>query len=196
MRQPPDVFEQAVGVTRLQGEDDARVELPAALRPEALVGHLVGERVPEPVLHLGEGADLVEELRPAQVAERLGERLLGELGHRGQDRKRDVLADDRGGLEQGLLGLGEVPDPAQQDALHRVGHREVARPRRRDPGWTGRAPRGRTGCPPRGSGSPRRPRGAARPRAAPSASRSGCPRSTAGGATSWVANDRFVQGGS
>ncbi len=25
-----------------------------------------------------------------------------------------------------LLGLGEVPDPAQQDALHRVGDREVA----------------------------------------------------------------------
>src|SRR6266850_6966933 len=63
--EPVDVLEQTVGVTRLDGEDDARVEMPARLRPEALVGHLVGERVPEAVLDLGEGADLVEELRRA-----------------------------------------------------------------------------------------------------------------------------------
>jgi len=60
------------------------------------------------------------------VAERLVERVVGELGHRGQDRERDILADHRGRLQERLLGLGEVPDPAQQDALHRVGNRQVA----------------------------------------------------------------------
>ncbi len=54
MGEPTDVFEQAVRVARLDGEDDAGVEPPAALRSEALVGDLVGERVPEAILDLRE----------------------------------------------------------------------------------------------------------------------------------------------
>ena len=66
------------------------------------VGDLVGERVLEGVLEVGEEARLVEELRGLEAREALAELLLRPLGDRLEQRERHVLADHGGRLEQPL----------------------------------------------------------------------------------------------
>ena len=89
-----------------------------ALLEQAPVGDLVGERVLEGVLEIREQARLVEELRPLEVPEPLAQAVLGLLRDRLEERERDVLPDDGGGLEEALL-LGWQPvDARGQDRLH------------------------------------------------------------------------------
>ena len=99
---------------------------------EAAVGDLVGQRVLERVLELGEQARLVEELGgleasrdPARSASS------GSVGDRLQQRVGHILADDRGRLEQPLVLGGQAVDARREDRLDR----------RRAPGCVdGRAP--------------------------------------------------------
>src|SRR5262249_39843231 len=89
------------------------------------VGDFVGERVLEGVLEVGKEPDLVEELR-GREARQLGAELgLGRIGNGQEQRRGDVLADDRGGLEQ-ALGLGrQAVDAGGQDGLHGGGDRQL-----------------------------------------------------------------------
>ena len=74
--QPLDVLGQAIAMERLDGLHDPRVERPPALVEQAAVGHLVGERVLERVLEVGEEARLVEELGGLEMGEPSAQLLL------------------------------------------------------------------------------------------------------------------------
>jgi hypothetical protein len=67
------VLSEPAGVETLDRIDDSRVEIAPALAEEACVRHLVGQRVLEGVLRLGEQGRLVQELGSAQPGERSAE---------------------------------------------------------------------------------------------------------------------------
>ena len=67
---PLDMLGQPLGVKAFDGFDDPGVDGAPALLQEAAVGHLMGERVFESVLHVREETGLVQELRSLQAAER------------------------------------------------------------------------------------------------------------------------------
>ena len=83
----------------LLGRDPSLDELRA-------VGDLLGERVLEGVLDLREQRFLEDEVAPAQCAQRLVELVVGDDRDAAQDRFRELLADDRGGLEHAALAIG------------------------------------------------------------------------------------------
>jgi len=87
-----------VGVQALDRLDDPRVQGPAGLLEEALVGHLVGQRVGEGVLGVGEQARLPKELGRLERRQAPTDRLLRPAGHGLEQQKGDVLPDDRRGL--------------------------------------------------------------------------------------------------
>jgi hypothetical protein len=63
MGEPVDVLAEAISVECLDRPDDPRVQVVPSLVQEAAVRHLVGQRVLEGVLDVGEEASLVEKLR-------------------------------------------------------------------------------------------------------------------------------------
>ncbi len=72
VRQPFDLFGQAVGREPFDGFDDPGVEGAPSLTQETAVGHLVREGVLKRVFELGKEARLIEELSRLQVGERPG----------------------------------------------------------------------------------------------------------------------------
>jgi hypothetical protein len=122
VRQPLDVLLQPVRVEPFDGRDDPSVEPLAPLLEQGAVGDLVGERVLEGVLGIGKEARLVEELGRLQLREPPPHRLLRGVRHRPEQHEGNVLADDRGRLEQRLVLHGEPVDARRQDHLHRRGH--------------------------------------------------------------------------
>jgi hypothetical protein len=58
----------------------------------------VGKRVLEGVFEIGKQSGFVHELGGLQVVESATDRLVRQLGDRLEQRERDVLADDGGGL--------------------------------------------------------------------------------------------------
>ncbi len=116
--EPLEVLGQPVGVEMLDGLDHPRVERAAAILEQARVGHLVGEGVPERVLHVREEADLVQELAGLQQAQVAPHRLLAHVRDLLQERERDVLADHGGGLQEALGLDGQAVDAGGQDRLH------------------------------------------------------------------------------
>ena len=97
--------------------DDPGVQRAPAVLEQAPVRDLVGERVLERVLELGEEPGLVEELGGLEVRELGAALLLRSVGDGVKQRERHVLADDGGGLEQPLV-LGRQPvDARGQDRL-------------------------------------------------------------------------------
>jgi hypothetical protein len=74
-----DLFRQSVGIERLEGLDDARVQGTAPLLQEAPVSHLVGQRVLEQKLTLGKQPRLIDEFGGLQVRQPTMQRLLGHL---------------------------------------------------------------------------------------------------------------------
>ena len=89
---------------------------------QAAVGHVVGERVPEPVRGLGKEGLLLEKLRPAQPAERCPKLLAPEVGHRLQQGARHLLADDRRAVEHALVLERQAVDPRLHHRSHGGGH--------------------------------------------------------------------------
>ena len=99
---------------RLDRLDDPRVKLVAALLQKPAVRDVLGERVREGVLRVRIEPGLVEELGRPQVVESTTERLVRQVGDRLEQRERDVLADDGGGLQQ-MLVLREQPIDARRE---------------------------------------------------------------------------------
>src|SRR2546422_1993962 len=125
-----DVLIKPVGIDSLDRLENPGVECTPAILEEAAVGNLVGQRVLEGVLQLGEEPRLVEELRCLQPGEPLAKALLRLLGDRLQQRERHVLADDRCRLEQALVSGSESVDARGKDGLRRAGELPVLeRPR-------------------------------------------------------------------
>src|SRR4030095_3335233 len=81
---------------------DAAVEHAALLLEEASVGDLVGQRVLEGVLQIGEEAPLVQELTCLEPREALPQVVAGKVHDRFEESGGDVLAAHR----------RRVPDPA------------------------------------------------------------------------------------
>ena len=75
MGEPLDVLAEAIPVERFDRVHDPRVKSPAALLQEPAVGDLVGQRVLERVLEVGEEARLVEELGRLEMGEPSAQRL-------------------------------------------------------------------------------------------------------------------------
>ena len=127
VREELDVLDEAVGVRALDRVHDGRVQRAPSLGEHAAVRDLVRERVLERVLEIGVEPRLVEKLRGLQLGERLPELVVPQVRHRFEQAHRDVLADDRGGLEQ-PLPLGPKPiDPRGEDGLHGGGNLDAIR---------------------------------------------------------------------
>jgi hypothetical protein len=74
--EPLDLLAEAIRVYPLDRTDELRVKDPPALLQQGAVRDLVGERVLEGVLELGEYAGLVEELGDPEPVEASTERLV------------------------------------------------------------------------------------------------------------------------
>ncbi len=103
MSKPVDLFSEAILMEHLDRLDDPRVQLAATLVEEPAIRHLMSQRVLERVLDVGEEARLVQEFRGLQVREGTAHRLLVSVSDALEEHQRDVLADDRGGLEKPLV---------------------------------------------------------------------------------------------
>ena len=123
--QPLHVFGQPVRIEALDRADDAGVQVLAPLLEQRAVGDFMGERVLEGVLGIWKKPRLVQKLRLLQMRESPLHRVLRQLGHGVEQPEGDVLADDRGRLEQLLVVRWEPVDPSRQDHLH--GRRDLDR---------------------------------------------------------------------
>src|SRR5262249_44037839 len=118
---------EEAGVQVLDRVHGAGVQLATAFSKQTAIGHLVGERMLERVLVIGEQPRLVEELSVLQVGELSAQLRFGLVGDGRQKRKGHVLADDSGGLEQPLVLGGESVDPSREDRLDRGRYLYVGR---------------------------------------------------------------------
>ena len=114
-----DVLAEAIAALRLQRLHDPRVELAPPLLQEALVGHLIRQRVLEGVFQLGKEARLVEELGRLQEGESPPQVRLGHVGDGLEQRKGHLRPDHRRGLEQPLFVRWQPIDTGRQHGLHR-----------------------------------------------------------------------------
>src|SRR4029077_8184648 len=96
--EPLDLLAEAITVEALDGLHDPDVEVAAPAEEEAPVGHLVGERMLEGVLEIGEDARLVEELGRLKLTQPATDRLFLLVRYRQKEGQREVLPDDRGNL--------------------------------------------------------------------------------------------------
>ena len=101
--EPLDLLVEAARVEPLHRLEDVRVEVAAALVEERPVRDLVGQRVLEGVLDLGEEARLVEELAGLQADEPVAEHVRVEPADGLQEWQRHVLPDGGGRLQQMLV---------------------------------------------------------------------------------------------
>ena len=118
------VLGQAVGVDLLDGEADRPVQLASALLEQALVRHVLDERVLEDVRGLGRQAQLVDDLEVLQLLEQPREPLR-EPGHSLEQAPEELPADDRGQLHGALAVLAQSVEASHDDALDGVGDVEV-----------------------------------------------------------------------
>ena len=93
-----------------------------ALAELQVVGNLLRQRVPERVHRLGVQLLLEHELPLDQFVEGVLERRGLQRRHSSQDRLRELLADHRCRLQDGLLPGGEPVDPGGKDRLHARRH--------------------------------------------------------------------------
>ena len=117
-----DLLGEPIAVETLHGLGDPSVEVTAPAREEAPIGHLMGERVLERVLEVGEEARLVDKLGRLKVSQLTTERLLVLVRDSLEESEGKVLPDDRGNLEEPLLIGRQAVDARGQDGLHRAGH--------------------------------------------------------------------------
>src|SRR5262245_18526800 len=119
MGEPLDLLAEAILVELLECLDDACVQRPSTLLQQSPVGHLVGQRVLERVLEIGEQRDLVQELCRLQLRQQRTELLLLLLGDLLEQHKRYVLTDDGGDLEESLGFWRKTVDAGGEHRLNR-----------------------------------------------------------------------------
>src|SRR5262245_1684513 len=86
---------------------------------QAPVGDFLSERVLEAVLEVGEQLHRGEKLRGLKVRENAAKRVLRQPTDRLEERKRHILPNDRGGLEQTLVLGRQAIDAGGEDGLRR-----------------------------------------------------------------------------
>ena len=128
VRQSVDLFRQAVGIEGLHDLDDPRMQHPPPLLGQTAVRHLVGQRVLEGVGVLREEVGLVEKLSRLEVPEAFVHGRLGQLGDRLQQRHGHLGTNNRGRVQQALLGSWQAVDARRQHCLHRAVSAWVAGP--------------------------------------------------------------------
>jgi hypothetical protein len=111
-------------VALLERARDRGVKLPASLAELRSVGHLGGEGMLEGPDALGIELSLVDELCAPQLLERLVQLEIGKVRDPAEERFGEFLPDDRRGLEQLLVELGQPVDARCQQSLHAPGHRD------------------------------------------------------------------------
>src|SRR4029077_929105 len=82
----------------------------------------MGEGVLEGVFGIGKDAHFIKELRRLETTQPVTEHLLALVRDRPEERKREVLADDRSNLEEPFLLGWETIDARGQNGLHCAGH--------------------------------------------------------------------------
>ena len=110
---------RAVGVQLLQRFHHPRVQRPAALPEEGIVGDLLGQRVAERVLHARKEAELVEEISGLEDGEVAPDLVLRHVGDGLEQYQRHILADDGGRLQQALRLRRQAIDAWGQDGVDR-----------------------------------------------------------------------------
>ncbi len=118
------VLGQAIGVELLDGGADDPVQGLAPPLQDALVGHVVGERVLEHEGQLGMGDLLVDQLEGAKLAYHCTHGL-ARLDDPLQQTQCELAADHRRHLDRPLRLLLEPVDPRHQHALDAVGDRDL-----------------------------------------------------------------------
>src|ERR1700720_1140869 len=78
----------------------------------------MGEGVLEGVFGIGKDARFIKKLRRLETTQPVTEHLLALVRDRLQERKREVLADDRSNLEEPFLLGWETIDTRGHDGLH------------------------------------------------------------------------------
>src|SRR5580704_16523575 len=119
MRQLTQMIVQLLGEHRLQGLSGALVQEFAASDQQRVVGDLLGERMLENELSIGERRLLVDELDRLQIRKHPPQLRLRLGGYFPDQAKRRLPADHREGLEQFLLLRRKPVDTGGQDALYR-----------------------------------------------------------------------------
>jgi hypothetical protein len=89
---------------------------------QAAVGNLMSQRVLECVFGTGQQTCLVEEFPGLELGEAATKVVLGQLGGPSQQIDRNVLADDRGGLEEALVLGRQAVDSGGENRLDRRGN--------------------------------------------------------------------------
>ena len=117
-----DVLVEAIAVELLDRLRDPRVQGAPPVGLDAAVGDVLGERVLERELDLGEHARLPEELGVLPPPQVLAQRGLGPSRHGAQQGERYLGADDRGRLQHLPESLVEAVAAIEDDVLHGVGH--------------------------------------------------------------------------
>ena len=88
-----DLFDEAIGVQRLDGFDHAAMERAPSLQQEPAIGYLVGQGVLERVLHIGIEPSLIKELSCLQMLEPPLQLIIWLFRYCRQERDWHVLAD-------------------------------------------------------------------------------------------------------
>src|SRR5215467_11203140 len=94
MGQRLDVLGKSVRIETLESVDDTSVQRAPTVLEHAAIRHVVGQRVLEGVLEIGEDASLVKQLGGLQPAERGVQIVLTGVSDRLEQRERNVLPDD------------------------------------------------------------------------------------------------------
>ena len=103
MREHLDDLAQPVGMQPLDRLHDGGVKGAPPILQQAAISHVVGERVLERVLEIGEQTRFVEELRRLQLGEGTLQIVAAHVGDCLQQHDRHVLAHHRRGLQQALV---------------------------------------------------------------------------------------------
>src|SRR5215813_4596960 len=97
-----------VWVEPLHGLDDASMELAPSRSKDAVVGDVVSEGMLKGVLKVRKEFRLLEEFAGLEIGKAQSQPFLWQLGDLVEDRERNLVANDRGRLEQPLV-LGREP---------------------------------------------------------------------------------------
>src|SRR5262249_58927854 len=97
----------AYGV-RIERAEYSLVQRAALIQEHVLVGHFQRQGMPEAVLRLREQACFIQELAGLKLSEPTTEQLRGLLRDSLQERKRNIVPDDRSALQEPLR-LGGQP---------------------------------------------------------------------------------------
>src|SRR5262245_40505751 len=114
-----DVFSEAIGKAYLDGFHEPGMEQAAALGRQSRIDRLVGQRVLERVLEVGEQACLLEELGGLKAPKPGAHHLLRGLRNGEKKEHGYVVADNRSSLEEALVLGRQALDAGVQDGLHR-----------------------------------------------------------------------------